>query len=328
MKSSDRLINKVFEEIWNKLNEEESSSDSSHILGLNILNYFPFSELPKGKEGADWQKGVDGWGKVYLPSLDTADAQMQIVSKDDIIGSQYQGPKMLHKFSGYIDSFEKKFGEEPKFVIDPSKPWYSKVEIVNPKFLEWKEEYSKGKQTYLDSVGTTNESLKIRKAVRALFESVWTSKDWDKVLQQKKSSNNNSHEISKLKNSIKNYIESKSISNGMSVEVVMDMAKKILSDVGEYELIDVIKSVLTEIERENDEIDPTIRNRANKLYDEIDSTFEMVNEIEIVDDSELEYYDYAEEEREHFNKEYFDKELRDELEAAEEESNSSSDTDI
>lgn len=126
-------IRKVIQEELQGVFEQENME----IKGLDILNHFPFSDLPETRESSDWKNGVSGWGKVYVPSLNSSDAQQQIVSKKDLVYHEVQGPKMLHKFDGYIDIFKKRFGEEPIFSINSNAPWHSRVEILNPKFQEW-----------------------------------------------------------------------------------------------------------------------------------------------------------------------------------------------
>jgi hypothetical protein len=145
-------IRKLIQEELKKVFEQEDRE----IKGLDILNYFPFSELPETRSGADWQNGVPGWGTVNVPSLDTSDAQQQIASKQDFVYHEFQGPKMMHKFDGYIDIFKKKFGEEPVFRIHPDAPWYGKVEILNPKFKEWKDRGNDTKASMLAHWGTTD----------------------------------------------------------------------------------------------------------------------------------------------------------------------------
>lgn len=145
-------IRKVIQEELKKVFEQEGGE----IKGLDILNHFPFSDLPDTTNDAEWQKGVPGWGKVYVPSLDTSDAQHQVVSKEDFVYHEFQGPKMMHQFDGYIDIFKKKFGEEPVFKIHPDAPWYGRVEILNPKFKEWKEKSDSVKASMLAHWGTAD----------------------------------------------------------------------------------------------------------------------------------------------------------------------------
>jgi hypothetical protein len=145
-------IRKIIKEELKSIFEQESGE----IKGLDILNHFPFSELPDTRDKANWQSGVPGWGKVYVPSLDTSDAQQQVVAKDDFTYREFQGPKMMHKFSGYINDFNKKFGEEPIFSIHPEAPWHSRVEILNPKYKEWKRGSDDTKASMLSHWGTTD----------------------------------------------------------------------------------------------------------------------------------------------------------------------------
>jgi hypothetical protein len=314
--SSNDMEDKNFQDFGNlgKAGLNENESNLQKIVGKDILNHFPFSALPEERIGADWINGVEGWGKVQLPSVDESDSVTQIVSKSDFFPREVQGPKMLHKFSGYLDEFERRFGEEPIFVIDPSQPWFGKVKIINPKFNEWKERGLKVKGDTLARWGSTNEERKLRKTIQNLFETYWSDKDWGEFLNK-----DTSIQKSKLKSEIESYISSDRFSNRDSVEDVMDIAKRTNPGVNEYDLIDAIKASLVEIERDNDEIDSTIRNRANKIYDEIDRTFQMVNELEVVSGPGKGYFDYAGQEREYWDRHYYETELKDELEAAKKE---------
>jgi len=134
-------IRKIIKEELNSVFNE----DSNGIVGLDILNHFPFSELPENRLDGDWQKGVPGWGKVFIPGLNAVDAEQQVVSKDDFTYREVEGPKMVHKYDGYIENFKKMFGEEPVFSINPSADWYNKVKIINPKFKQWRESGIKNK---------------------------------------------------------------------------------------------------------------------------------------------------------------------------------------
>ena len=127
----------------------EDVDNSGTIVGLDILNHFPFNQLPDTRKDADWVKGVAGWGKVYLPSIDS-NGLTQIVAKEDFTYREVKGPKMVHKFSGYIEEFKDRFGEEPVFKINPEGSWYDKVVVINPKYLESKEIYDKGMQEWID----------------------------------------------------------------------------------------------------------------------------------------------------------------------------------
>lgn len=138
------------------IGEEDETNASNQVVGLDILNVFPFSQLAQSRREVNWQdRSVEGWGPVYLPSVEDADAQTQIFSKDDIIGYEFQGPKMLHKYAGYVADFKRKFGEEPVFTLHPEEPWFGKVKIANPKFNEWKNRGLELKGNWLKNAGTT-----------------------------------------------------------------------------------------------------------------------------------------------------------------------------
>jgi hypothetical protein len=147
-------IRKIIKEEIGKVIKEESSSQE--IVGLDILNHFPFSELSDTRDVLT--RDVEGWGSVQLPTVGGEDSMTQILAKTDITGNEYQGPKMVHKFSGYIDAFKSRYGEEPVFILNPSAPWFAKVKVINPSFVERRKEYSDSKGETLKSWGTTNES--------------------------------------------------------------------------------------------------------------------------------------------------------------------------
>lgn len=139
-------IRKVIREEFEKAFSEGPGTEE--IKGYDILNHSPFAELPETRVDVDWKNR----GRVFVPAIDDADARMQVFSKDDLTGSEVQGPKMIHKFAGYIENFKDRFGEEPIFTIDGDK-----VDIVNPGFQEWRQKGLEAKGRALDSFGTTNE---------------------------------------------------------------------------------------------------------------------------------------------------------------------------
>jgi hypothetical protein len=120
--------------------EEMIGSDNT-IKGVEILNYFPFSELPETRADVDWSnRDVKGWGAVHVPSVQDGDASQGVFGKDDI-----------HE---YVSHFNRKFGEEPLFVLNQAAPWYDKVKIVNPSYIEWSNKYKSGKQSFVNQFGS------------------------------------------------------------------------------------------------------------------------------------------------------------------------------
>ncbi len=114
---------------------EKVFDNSNKIVGLDILNHFPFSNLPETAADSNYKtRDVAGWGPVIVPKIGSGDNGQQILSKDDIIGTEFQGPKIMHKFDGYIESFRKKYGEDPIFELHPEEKSSSKrIVIVNKK---------------------------------------------------------------------------------------------------------------------------------------------------------------------------------------------------
>ena len=97
----------------------EEDGDNQGIKGMDILNYFPFTELSNSREEG-YTRNVSGWGDVQIPSLN-GEGLTQIPSKQDMVD--------------FIKGFTNNFGEEPVFTLNPSGVWYDKIKVLNPKFL-------------------------------------------------------------------------------------------------------------------------------------------------------------------------------------------------
>ena len=119
----------------------------------------------------------------------------------------------------------------------------------------------------------------IRKMVReVLKESFWTDKDWSDYLSSQSdisSEESNSELYSELENFL---IKKKSFTELDALEV-MNISKKLMPDVNEYDLIDLVKSSLSEIERNNDEMDGIVRDKAKRAYEIVDDFYEKINEV-------------------------------------------------
>jgi len=114
----------------------------------------------------------------------------------------------------------------------------------------------------------------IRKIVRkCIEESFWTERDWDIYLGKKNSENN------KLKEDIKQHIESEDFKLNGSVFAIMDLAKKHNPDKSEYDLIDTVKGYILDLESEDEHIDDVFRKRLSKVYEDFYYMFEEINEV-------------------------------------------------
>ena len=112
----------------------------------------------------------------------------------------------------------------------------------------------------------------IRKIVRkCIQESFWTEKEWDMHLGKEKSKNNPSY--SKLKNDIKEYVESENFQLQNSVFFIMNLAKKANPGDSEYDLIDTLKGFILDLEGEDEHMDDKFRNRFKKVYEDLHSNF-------------------------------------------------------
>jgi len=129
----------------------ENNFPGKVIKGFEILNYFPFNKLPDTRDMVNWSnRGVNGWGDVYLPAID-GNGMQQITSKDDVSGHEpWAHPKTGHVIqnAGYIEDFKKAFGEEPMFMLDPAASWFGKVQVINEPYLQRKDLHNKAVQDF------------------------------------------------------------------------------------------------------------------------------------------------------------------------------------
>jgi len=129
--------------------EPINEAGESGVVGLDILNHAPFSNLPETrKEMGDYTTRMEP----TLPSLQDEDASIIMFSKQDFVDHEVQGPKMVHEFDGYITLFKKKFGEEPIFINIEDKGRFGRADIANEKFIEWKNRGLATKKSYMDNL--------------------------------------------------------------------------------------------------------------------------------------------------------------------------------
>lgn len=127
----------------------EAHKDRGPFKGMEILSQFPFSKLADVRANVNWGKrDVEGWGSVQIPSLSNGDALGTAFGQDDVID--------------FIDGFIEKYGEEPIFMLYPNEVWYNKIKVVNPEFVQWREDYGKSKQAWLDSYRSKELSEGVR----------------------------------------------------------------------------------------------------------------------------------------------------------------------
>jgi hypothetical protein len=118
-----------------EMNEDKEGG----IVGTQIFNYEPFSQLPQTRQEVDWANRPN----INIPSISDGDAQTGVFCKDDVME--------------FINKFNKSYGEEPIFELNPGGVWFDRVRVTNPAFTKWRDEYVKGKAATLKSWGTTNE---------------------------------------------------------------------------------------------------------------------------------------------------------------------------
>lgn len=149
----EELLNILTTEFVNPRQDSMELDEREHLggkraVGLDILNVAPFSELPETRSNmGDYTTRME----LRLPSLTTGDAAEIIFSKADLIGSEFQGPKMVHKNPGYIKIFKSKFGAEPVFVNITDKGADIDENLAS-KFRDWKDSYINAKKSYLSDL--------------------------------------------------------------------------------------------------------------------------------------------------------------------------------
>ena len=124
-------LRKLIKEQLERIFEEQSQNA---IVGLDIINHFPFDKLPETRQQVDFNnRDVNGWGSVQLPSTDGNGLQT-IFSKEEV--------------SIYLENFTNTFGEEPVFVIDSSAPWYGRIIVINEPYVKRKDLHNKAVQDF------------------------------------------------------------------------------------------------------------------------------------------------------------------------------------
>lgn len=97
----------------------------------NILNTWPFNQLPATRQEVDWKnRGVSGFGNIMLPNYDS------------IVASKYE---LLSKaeVEEYLTKFQKTFNEEPILKIGPKQ-----IEILNKSYQSKKSDLGKRATDY------------------------------------------------------------------------------------------------------------------------------------------------------------------------------------
>ena len=112
--------------------ELESMFNQDGIVGTDIVNYL--TDLPKTRIEVKWNNPRTFYN---IPDLQNPNAHTEAYDKDFFTGwdTHYirQGKALPYKGEGYVSEFENSFGEKPIFKINGRK-----IEILNPKFIQWK----------------------------------------------------------------------------------------------------------------------------------------------------------------------------------------------
>jgi len=115
--------------------------------GITPQRLLQHLDLPNTRAEVDW----DNRSELQIPSLTDGDANSIIMDKEFFTGRQFEtriGKKVVE--DGYIKDFAKKFGEMPVFAINGNR-----IEVLNPVFKEWQQQYTQAKANTLKQWGTT-----------------------------------------------------------------------------------------------------------------------------------------------------------------------------
>lgn len=187
----------------------------------------------------------------------------------------------------YKDTLVDKLGDsilDAPVILNPEEVWFNKVVIDDESLRAAKSRATDFKRAWIEKEreeGRTSglDESNLRLAIREIIkESFWTDNDWDEFLS-KGVVGDDAKKRNELKGDIEYYLDSESFSLKNSVEYIINIAQKIYPNSSEYDLVDLSKSVLMDIERGDDLIDSKKRDRAIKVYDEFDYMYQRVDEV-------------------------------------------------
>jgi hypothetical protein len=143
-----RVIGDVYKTLMNK-NEEVLDEDGSG--GLSPQHLIGQLNLPATRADVNWS---DRSATYQIPSLTDGDATSLVRDMEFFTGREFvtQAGKKI-KEGGYIRDFVKKFGEFPKFEINGNQ-----ISVVNPTFIEWRNQFIQGKDASLNQMGTNEDT--------------------------------------------------------------------------------------------------------------------------------------------------------------------------
>lgn len=119
---------------------------------MTIDQLLPQLDLPDTRDEVDWDNRQR---RYIIPSVTGGDAGSYIMEKEFFTGREFVTRPPYNKrvvVPGYMEEFKKKFGEDPIFTLDQAN---RRIDVVNPKFQEWRQQYSDAKAATLKQWGTT-----------------------------------------------------------------------------------------------------------------------------------------------------------------------------
>lgn len=142
-------IKDIYKTLMNK-SESTVMGEAQNPKGLTPAHLVAQLDLPNTRDEVDWNNRKE----YQIPSLDAGDANSIVNDKEFFTGKQFttRVGKVV-KQDGYVKQFAKKFGEMPAFAINGRN-----IEVLNPAFQEWKQQYIQGKGDTLNQLGTTEST--------------------------------------------------------------------------------------------------------------------------------------------------------------------------
>jgi hypothetical protein len=230
------------------------------VLSENLtLRDLTLSDLESVASPIKLRGGIDQLN-VSLPNADVVGSLTRID-----LNSEFAQRNLDYYKETLVDKLKDDSILDSTVILNPEEVWYNKVVIDN-------EDLKRKRRPSL-------KESDLRQAIREVMEEAfWTDSDWDDFIS-KGVLGDDAKKRSELKGDIEYYLDSESFSLKDSVEYIINMAKKIYPGSDEYDLVDLSKSVLMDIERGDDLIDSTKRDKAVKVYDEFDYMYQKVNEV-------------------------------------------------
>tara|TARA_R110000868_G_scaffold145027_1_gene364850 strand:- start:291 stop:1781 length:1491 start_codon:yes stop_codon:yes gene_type:complete len=145
-----QAIKKVIGGIYNDFNNKSESvrlGEAEQGGGIKPEQLIGALDLPSTRADVDWNNRKE----YSIPSLTDGDAASIVNDKEFFTGRQFTTRiGKVVKQDGYVKEFAKRFGEMPLFSLVGNR-----IEVLNPEFKAWQQQYIQGKGDALNQMGTT-----------------------------------------------------------------------------------------------------------------------------------------------------------------------------